>query len=185
MRLTQSDLSRILIFGGSGSGKTTLATQLGAITNHPVTHIDDIFWLENWHELSDDLLRAEIDGIVKTNHWIIDGNYSRNQDLTIPRSTLIIILRLHPLITVSRLIKRTLGRTKLFNFKCTPLPKNIVNEGNLLETIFVLSKHSIKFYYKKINALDRIGDKKTLILYSPKQVKDFLRLVEDAKRPVE
>ena len=66
-----------MIIGGNGCGKTTLAKKLADKLQLPLTHIDVLYWKDNWqvvpNEEFDSLLMQE----VTKPRWIIDGNNTR------------------------------------------------------------------------------------------------------------
>ncbi|MCY3410246.1 MAG: hypothetical protein INQ03_01295 [Candidatus Heimdallarchaeota archaeon] len=187
MNVVPDKLRRILVFGGSGSGKTTFSIKLSILLNIKAYHMDDIFWLENWQRLSDNDLREAVRLIVQQDSWILDGNYTRTQDLSLPRATLVIILHFHPLITVWRLVKRTISRNTRFQLGThTDLPKNIssAGEGHIIEAVKELSKYSIQFYYNKFPRLqERLDGVPTLVLHSPSQLTAFLQSLSESMKP--
>ena len=74
-------MCRILVIGCPGNGKTTFSKQLAKQLEIPLFHLDKIYWKSGWQEKSKEEFDAELSEILKTDKWIIDGNYSR----TIPR----------------------------------------------------------------------------------------------------
>jgi len=71
---------RIAIVGSPGAGKSMLAIQLSAILELPVVHLDQLWWRPGWIEAGTDAFDAELERVVSTDTWIIDGNYSRTLD---------------------------------------------------------------------------------------------------------
>ncbi len=70
-------MERVLIIGSSGAGKTTMAVALGEKTGLPVTHLDKLFWRENWQSVSKEEFDALLAVELEKPRWIIDGNYDR------------------------------------------------------------------------------------------------------------
>lgn len=68
---------RISIRGVSCSGKTTLAKRLSREIDIPHIELDELYWLPNWQtrDLTDFLILVENN--LKTNSWVMDGNYSK------------------------------------------------------------------------------------------------------------
>ncbi len=85
---------RIMIMGPSGSGKSTLARALGARLGLPVMHLDRLFWQPGWVEPDEPSFRAKIAKAAAGETWIIEGNYSRQVDLRLPRADVLIWLDL-------------------------------------------------------------------------------------------
>lgn len=96
--------------GTSCSGKSTLAEAVGAKTNLPVTHLDDLFWNPGWVETPLEAFRDKVRRAVFEENWIIDGNYSRIAELTRNRATEIVWLHLPFTLVFARCLKRTMGR---------------------------------------------------------------------------
>ena len=106
---------RIMILGSGGSGKSTLATQLGALTNLPVIHLDRLFWNAGWVETPKDEMSAKVIAAANEDSWIIDGNYSRTLDYRIKRASCVIFLDRGRCFCICRVIRRWLrnrGRTR-------------------------------------------------------------------------
>ncbi|MHA2357270.1 MAG: isopentenyl transferase family protein, partial [Candidatus Heimdallarchaeaceae archaeon] len=122
-------VDRIKIYGSTCSGKTSLAIQLSEKLEIPVYHLDDIFWEENWQEKQPEEFREEVENIVNLERWIIDGNYSRVKKITLPRTTLAIILNPSLIIVFWRLIVRSLARRGLIDKRVTRLPSKIKEDN--------------------------------------------------------
>ncbi len=101
---------KILVVGANGSGKTTFAGKLSKILNITHYELDHIFWKPDWKETENAEFRAKVDAVTQTGSWIIDGNYSRNQDLTIGRANTIIWLDVPYMKMLYRVTKRSIYR---------------------------------------------------------------------------
>ena len=108
-----SEIGRnIIVNGPTCSGKTTLAASLAQKINVPHIEIDAMFWKPDWERTPDDELRAAISMVIDENPggWVIDGNYSRTRDITLPLADTVIWLRLPFRVALWRLLKRTINR---------------------------------------------------------------------------
>lgn len=106
---------RIVILGNCGGGKSTLATQLGAVLDLPVYHLDQIFWKPGWVESERDEFDARVLEVTATERWIIDGNYTRTLQARIDRADLIIYINISRSLAVYRVVRRSVrhwGRTR-------------------------------------------------------------------------
>ena len=101
---------KILVVGANGSGKTTFAKKLSERLNTKHYELDNIFWKPDWQESGNAEFRARVNEITQMESWIIDGNYSRNQDLTIGRADTIIWLDVPYPKMLYRVTKRSLNR---------------------------------------------------------------------------
>ena len=83
---------RILILGCPGSGKSTLARALAARTGLPLVHLDNIWWrADGTHIPREDFDRA-LDGLLRGEQWIMDGDYSRTYEVRIRAADTVIFL---------------------------------------------------------------------------------------------
>lgn len=87
-------MKRILVIGCCGSGKSVFARKLGEITGFPVTHMDLIFWKENWAHITREQMNKELEKIYPNETWIIDGNYSSTLENRIKQADTIFFLDL-------------------------------------------------------------------------------------------
>lgn len=101
---------KILVVGANGSGKTTFAEKLSKILSITHYELDNIFWKPDWKESVNEEFRAKVDEVTLADSWVIDGNYSRNQDLTISRADTIIWLDVPYMKMLYRVTKRSIYR---------------------------------------------------------------------------
>lgn len=66
----------INIIGTTGSGKSTFARQLAQKLDLAYIEMDDLFWLDNWQEPTDEVffekLKNKMDNTASG--WVLDGN---------------------------------------------------------------------------------------------------------------
>nr|WP_242032880.1 AAA family ATPase [Oscillatoria sp. FACHB-1406] len=104
-------MNRISIVGTTGSGKTTLARAIADRLQIPHVELDALQWEPNWVAASDEVFRDRIAHSLQGNRWVVDGNYSRVQDLVWGKADTVIWLD-YPLPTIMRqLFKRTVYRS--------------------------------------------------------------------------
>lgn len=101
-------MRRVAIIGSGGAGKSTLARRLGGILGLPVIHLDKGYWQPGWTEP----LRAEwqqrVEGLVKGEEWIIDGNFGGTMELRLAAADTVIFLYFPSTICLQRVVKRRL-----------------------------------------------------------------------------
>lgn len=103
--------NKIVVVGANGSGKTTFAKKLSGEIGIPHYELDSVYWQPDWGELTLSEFRKRVDEITRKEQWIIDGNYTRNQDLTILRADSVIWLDYPFFKTIFNVVKRSLSRS--------------------------------------------------------------------------
>jgi adenylate kinase family enzyme len=101
-------MRRVLIFGNSGSGKSTLARRLAARLDVPVTHLDHLYWRPGWVEAPLEDFRAAQVAAVRTDGWVIDGNYSKTLDIRFPLADTVVFLDVSRWTSMRRVLFRHL-----------------------------------------------------------------------------
>jgi adenylate kinase family enzyme len=101
---------RILVYGVTGSGKTTLARRLGQLTGLPWHSVDDLTWEPGWVPVPFDEQRRRFAAICAEDGWILDTAYSHWIDVALARAELIVALDYPRLVSLGRLLRRTLNR---------------------------------------------------------------------------
>ena len=85
-------MERILIIGCSGAGKSTLARALKEKLGLPVVHLDQLWWKENWQNVTREEFDSRLAMALNMDQWIIDGNYSRTMPMRLSKCDTIIYL---------------------------------------------------------------------------------------------
>jgi adenylate kinase family enzyme len=102
-----------VIASASGNGKTTLGRELARRLHVPFVELDALVHGPGWIETPDDELRAEVEPIVASDGWVIDGTYQRKLgDLVLRAAETVVWLDLPIRIWFPRLIRRTLRRRR-------------------------------------------------------------------------
>ncbi|MGI8652668.1 MAG: AAA family ATPase, partial [Geodermatophilaceae bacterium] len=103
-------MRRVSVVGVSGSGKTTVARVLSARLNAPHIELDAIFHQPGWVGLDDEEFSRRVDEATMGDSWVVDGNYSRIQEIVWSRADTVIVLDLPRWRVMSQLLVRTLRR---------------------------------------------------------------------------
>ncbi|WP_433235586.1 topology modulation protein [Streptosporangium sp. CA-135522] len=69
-------MNRVAIVGSGGSGKSHVARELGRLLDAPVTHLDAVFYDDEWNALPPEKFEAAQRELVSAPRWVIDGNYN-------------------------------------------------------------------------------------------------------------
>jgi hypothetical protein len=116
---------RVSVVGNSGSGKTTLAVGLAGAMGVPHLELDSVFHQPNWQPLETELFRARVTEFIAADSWVVDGNYSKVQDLIWLRADTVVWLDLPRYQVMRQLTARTLRRMvtrqELWNGNTEPL----------------------------------------------------------------
>ena len=109
------DAKRILLVGVTGSGKSTGAAELARILNCSYIDFDgDIRWVPaseaKWTAREITQQESLADQLLSKPEWVMAGYSQVLSQKVIPRTDLAIILNYSPVVTFSRLFKRSLQR---------------------------------------------------------------------------
>ena len=80
-------MKRILIIGCPGSGKSYFAKRLGQILNLPVIHMDNLYWKKDKTSITREELQNKLEPYLKSDSWIIDGNYHNTLKMRLEYAT--------------------------------------------------------------------------------------------------
>jgi adenylate kinase family enzyme len=100
-----------VIASASGNGKTTLGREAARRLGVPFVELDALVHGPGWVETPDDELRAEVEPIVGSDGWVIDGTYERKLgDLVLGAADTVVWLDLPVRVWLPRLLRRTVRR---------------------------------------------------------------------------
>lgn len=101
---------RILLYGVTGSGKSELAARISAATGIPWHSVDELTWEPGWVPVPAEEQRRRFETICAGERWILDTAYSGWRDVALARAELIVALDYPRLLSLARLLRRTLAR---------------------------------------------------------------------------
>jgi adenylate kinase family enzyme len=102
-----------VISSASGNGKTTVARHLAGQLGVPFVELDAFVHGPGWAETPDDVLRTQLQPILASDGWVIDGDYERKLGtLVVDAADLIVWLDLPIRVWLPRLLRRTIRRMR-------------------------------------------------------------------------
>ncbi|MGK6313801.1 AAA family ATPase [Neorhizobium sp. DT-125] len=172
-KLRQAD--RILVIGCSGGGKSTLSQKIARRFGLDYISIDrDVLWLPGWVQREKGEQLRLIRELIAQDRWIMDGTNTSTFDIRVPRSDLVIWVRMARLVNVwgilSRWVKH-LGRTRPEMAPGCP-------ERVSWEFFRFVWTWEEKFAPRVLAGLEKYAaDKPVLVLKSRREVRDLLDLI--------
>src|SRR5580692_2452004 len=117
--LGSAAVRRVSVVGTSGVGKSTFASSLALVLGAAFLELDSLQHQADWTPLPASEFRARVALVADGECWVIDGNYSRVQDLVWARADTVVWLDLPRRVVMRRIVWRTLrrvgGRVELWN----------------------------------------------------------------------
>jgi len=87
-------MERVAIIGCGGSGKSHLARQLAERLELPITHLDAVYYDDQWNTLPKDRFTAVQEELVARPRWVIEGNYASTLPVRLAAADTVIVLDL-------------------------------------------------------------------------------------------
>ena len=120
---------RIVVTGATSSGKSTLAEQLARRFDYRFIELDALHWEPNWTEAPPEVFRERVRTAIRSQAWVVAGNYRAARDLIWPQAEVIIWLD-YPFWTVfwqltRRTFKRWWTQELLWGTNYESLPKHL------------------------------------------------------------
>ncbi|MDI5971080.1 topology modulation protein [Streptomyces sp. SL13] len=85
-------MRKVTIVGCGGSGKSHLARQLGAALGAPVTHLDAVYFDDEWNALPMEKFAAAQRDLVAEAQWVIDGNYNSTLSIRLEACDTVVLM---------------------------------------------------------------------------------------------
>ncbi len=172
-------MKRINVIGTTGSGKSTFSSSLAKALDYPYIQMDELFWKPNWQESTDDEFIPQIKQAVSGDLWILDGNYSRTNDIKWKYADTIIWIDYSYSRTLLQLFKRTISRA-LSKKELWPhtgnketIGRSFFSRKSILVWFF-LNYHRNKSRYANLQNSAVLKGIRFVRLRNPKEASDFL-----------
>jgi adenylate kinase family enzyme len=166
-----------VIASASGNGKTTLGRELARRLNVQFVELDALVHGPGWLETPDEELRAQVEPIVRSDGWVIDGVYrGKLGDLVLRSADVVVWLDLPVRIWLPRLLRRTARRLRrreqLWNGNRETLANVAWGRESLL--VFALRSH----FRRRQEYPDALAAWNVVRLRTPAEVERFLQAAE-------
>lgn len=167
---------RIMVYGVTGSGKSRLAEELSRRIGVPWTSVDDLTWEPGWVPVPVDEQTRRITEICRRDEWILDSGYSAWIEVPLDRVQLIVGLDYPRLLSLGRLLRRTIVRA---------FSRQTVCNGNRESLRLAVGRESIvRWHFRSFarkrrrmrawSAAPPRPDVQVLLLTCPKQARRWL-----------
>ena len=101
---------RVLVIGCSGAGKSTLSRKISDRFGLEYLSYDrDIRWLPGWKVRDREEQRQIVTNLVKRPRWVMDGTTVSTFDLRLPRTDLVLWIRVPRRVALSGIARRVIG----------------------------------------------------------------------------
>lgn len=87
-------MERVAIVGCVGSGKSYVARELGRLLDLPVTHMDAVYFDNQWNPLPMERFEAVQRELVAAPRWVIDGNYNSTVQVRLEAADTVVFMDL-------------------------------------------------------------------------------------------
>ncbi len=180
-------MRKINVIGTTGSGKSTFSNQLAERLGYPCFHMDQLFWKPNWVETGDEEFFPKVESVVTGKTWVLDGNYSRTNDIKWKYADTIVWLDYSYPRTFFQLLRRTINRvvTKAELWPGTGNRESFGRAFMSKYSIFIWFFRNYKRNRKRYEEIERSlkeNQVKFVRLRSPKDAKAFLENIHQATR---
>lgn len=85
-------MEKIIVIGCPGSGKSTFSKKLNEIINIPLYHLDMMYWNKDKTIVEKTVFYENLDKVLQSDKWIIDGNYQSSMEKRMKQCDTIIFL---------------------------------------------------------------------------------------------
>jgi adenylate kinase family enzyme len=175
--------SRVIVVGTTCCGKTTFARRLAKALGVPHIELDALYWLPDWRPREESQFQELVFEAVAGDQWVIDGNYSRLQDLIFRRATILIWLNFSfPRVLLrglARTIRRVLTAEAVYAGNKESFGRAFLSKDSILWWL-VTTYHRRRRRYRQVFAISRGPGLQKLEFRTPSTSEKYLRSVENA-----
>ena len=159
-------MKKIIVIGCPGSGKSTFSKALHKITGIPLYHLDMLFWNEDKTTVDKAVFIEKLSQILKTDEWIIDGNYASTMQMRLIECDTVFFLD-YPLEVCMSGIEERKGK------KRSDMPWIETGESDE-EFIEFIKNYNVQSRPQVLDLLCKYSNKNIFIFTSRAQADEFL-----------
>src|SRR5437870_5107637 len=100
----------VSVVGSIGSGKTSCAREISRRLGIPHIELDSLHWEANWVPAHDPIFRDRVIQLLRSDSWVVDGNYHQVRDTVWSRADTVVWLDYPLTLIMRRLAWRTFSR---------------------------------------------------------------------------
>lgn len=162
-------MKRVIVLGSPGAGKSTFARKLRDRTGLPLYYLDKIWHLPDRTHISREAFDEKLADILKTDQWIIDGNYRRTIEMRLSCCDTVFLLDYPPDVCLEG-AKARIGRQR----EELPWLEEELDEG-LRQSILDFPDTKLPQIYQLLERYS--GEKEIDIFRSREDAEDYLDIV--------
>jgi adenylate kinase family enzyme len=176
-------VERVVVIGTSCCGKTTLARRMAEAIGSPHVELDAIHWGPGWTEAPEDEFLAAVRRCTEGPRWVVDGNYSKVQDIVWTRATDAIWLNYPFAVVFGRALVRTLRRVflreLLYNGNRESFRNAFLSRGSILWWVITTFRRRRR-QYRTLFAEDTFPQLSLTELRRPRDAERLVRALRGA-----
>ncbi|MDE6764469.1 MAG: adenylate kinase [Oscillospiraceae bacterium] len=164
---------KIIVIGSPGAGKSTFSRRLRDITGLPLYHLDMINHKPDRTTVTREEFDSRLDEILRTDKWIIDGNYQRTIETRMEKCDTVFLLDFPLDVCLAGAASRV-GKKR----EDMPWVENELDE-EFRQWIVDFPKEKLPEIYRM---LDNYSDKNVIIFKSRQEADEYLQKLEKEYR---
>ncbi len=172
-------MKKINVIGTSGSGKSTFSKKLACVLDYPCIEMDQVYWGKNWAEPDDNTFFNKLESRLKSECWVLDGNYSRTNHIKWREADTIIWIDFSFSRTlfqaIKRAIKRIISQQELWPGTGNKETLGKLFSGDSIVLWTLKCYHNNKIRYSKLPQLPDLKHISIIRLKTPQACEDYLR----------
>lgn len=164
--------NRVLVIGCSGGGKSTLSLRIAERFGLEYQSYDrDVRWLPGWQVRDRAEQRARVLDLVSRERWVMDGNTPSTFDIRLPRTDLVVWLRVPRRVALAGIARRVYSNYGSVRFDMAAGCPEQLPDREFLSYIWAFEK---KVSPRIIAGLDRHGPSVPVVILQARKSAEAL-----------